>query len=198
MWSAHAISNTIILLLIVIINNASAVLENAVYDKANNSRFPRKGDVEFMCSGPPCQGHSRLNSFCNGDNALVNNAKTAACQSYLNFYRSKFFLMENVQGMFLAKNGTIFKPVSFHFVLSEKINLLNAIAHICSAKSLMEKVANFVRQNCCTLVETAAWKDQSKRNPKPISRCLQMFKINNNINNREFLCPNILIFVWIV
>jgi hypothetical protein len=27
---------------------------------------------------------------------------------------------------------------------------------------------------------------------------LQMFKINNNINNREFLCPNILIFVWIV
>jgi hypothetical protein len=37
----------------------------------------------------------------------------------------------------------------------------HTVAQISSAKLLMEKVANFVRQNRCTLVETVVWKGQT-------------------------------------
>ncbi|KZP00453.1 S-adenosyl-L-methionine-dependent methyltransferase [Calocera viscosa TUFC12733] len=59
--------------------------------------LPRRGEVEIIIGGPPCQGFSRLNSFATATdirNSLVGNAL-----SYVDFYKPRFVLLENVEAL---------------------------------------------------------------------------------------------------
>ncbi|KAF8503256.1 S-adenosyl-L-methionine-dependent methyltransferase [Russula emetica] len=70
-------------------------------DKTPLPPLPKPGEVDLICGGPPCQGFSQANRHPQPDdprNSLVCNML-----SYVEFYRPKFFLLENVLGLLIHK-----------------------------------------------------------------------------------------------
>ncbi|KAL6071809.1 Cytosine-specific methyltransferase [Balamuthia mandrillaris] len=65
--------------------------------------LPPKGELDFIYCGPPCQGFSGINRFKKADDVL--NSLIAATLSYVDYYRPRYFLLENVRGMISFKLG---------------------------------------------------------------------------------------------
>ncbi|KAJ1651493.1 hypothetical protein IWQ61_007957 [Dispira simplex] len=65
--------------------------------------MPPPGAVGFIYCGPPCQGFSGINRFPKADD--IKNTLVTTSLSYVDFYRPRFFLLENVQGMVHFKLG---------------------------------------------------------------------------------------------
>lgn len=65
--------------------------------------LPAPGEVDFLCGGPPCQGYSGMNRFNKGTWSLVQNSMVMAYLSYADFYRPRYFLLENVRN-FVSHN----------------------------------------------------------------------------------------------
>eukprot|EP00798_Chlamydomonas_sp_ICE-L_P026223 gene26223-11957_t len=65
--------------------------------------LPLPGEVDFMMGGPPCQGYSGMNRFNKGNWSLVQNSMVMAYLSYCDFYRPRYFLLENVRN-FVSHN----------------------------------------------------------------------------------------------
>ncbi|KAJ1926787.1 hypothetical protein IWQ60_003489 [Tieghemiomyces parasiticus] len=59
--------------------------------------MPHPDDVDFIYCGPPCQGFSGANRFPKADD--IKNTLITTSLSYVDFYRPRFFLLENVYGM---------------------------------------------------------------------------------------------------
>jgi len=65
--------------------------------------LPLPGEVEFIMGGPPCQGYSGMNRFNKGNWSMVQNSMVMAYLSYADFYRPRYFLLENVRN-FVSHN----------------------------------------------------------------------------------------------
>ncbi|KAI8141958.1 S-adenosyl-L-methionine-dependent methyltransferase [Fennellomyces sp. T-0311] len=65
--------------------------------------MPKPGDVDFIYCGPPCQGFSVMNRFKKPDE--IKNTLVCTALSYVDFYKPKYFLLENVQGLIIHKLG---------------------------------------------------------------------------------------------
>ncbi|XP_063841265.1 LOW QUALITY PROTEIN: DNA (cytosine-5)-methyltransferase PliMCI-like [Scylla paramamosain] len=72
-------------------------------------RLPQKGDVEMLCGGPPCQGFSGMNRFNSRQYSLFKNSLVASYLSYCDYYRPRFFLLENVRNFVSYKCGLVLK-----------------------------------------------------------------------------------------
>lgn len=59
----------------------------------------QKGEVEVVSAGNPCQGYCIANKYCQTDQSLRNNSMVASVLTYIDFYRPKYAIMENVLGM---------------------------------------------------------------------------------------------------
>lgn len=57
------------------------------------------GDVEVICAGSPCQGFSLANPKKGNEGGLLNESMVASVLAFIDFYRPKYALMENVKGM---------------------------------------------------------------------------------------------------
>ncbi|GJE87065.1 BAH and Dcm domain-containing protein [Phanerochaete sordida] len=68
-------------------------------DKKPLPPMPKPGDVDFICGGPPCQSFSGANRLKKIDDIRT----TLVCNmlSYVEFYRPKYFLLENVTGLLI-------------------------------------------------------------------------------------------------
>ena len=77
--------------------------------KESTSKWPRKGEVDLLCGGPPCQGFSLLNSFSEGDAARFKNSLISTYLSYCDFFRPKYFILENVKNFAQFGNGQILR-----------------------------------------------------------------------------------------
>lgn len=107
-------------------------------EKTNSlgQKLPQKGDVEMLCGGPPCQGFSGMNRFnsrtysafknslvvsylrcvmdrrpyseCEAAVILVHSLFSLPC-SYCDYYRPKFFLLENVRNFVSFKSSMVLK-----------------------------------------------------------------------------------------
>lgn len=64
---------------------------------------PMPGDVDFISAGSPCQGFSSLNVRKNNEKGLKNQSLVASVAAYVDFYRPKYGLLENV--MTMAQKG---------------------------------------------------------------------------------------------
>ncbi|KAH7382911.1 hypothetical protein BKA64DRAFT_749024 [Cadophora sp. MPI-SDFR-AT-0126] len=64
---------------------------------------PLPGEVDFISAGSPCQGFSNLNNEPNNEKGLKNQSLIASVAAYIDFYRPKYGILENVLSM--AKSG---------------------------------------------------------------------------------------------
>ena len=80
-----------------------AAQECAALDEAQRAALPAPGEVDFICGGPPCQGYSGMNRFNKGNWSMVQNSMVMAFLSYADFYRPRYFLLENVRN-FVSHN----------------------------------------------------------------------------------------------
>ncbi|KAG9232357.1 hypothetical protein BJ875DRAFT_405092 [Amylocarpus encephaloides] len=67
--------------------------------------IPAPGEVDFIAAGSPCQGFSLLNPVANNDNGLRNQSLVASVAAYVDFYRPKYGLLENVLNMAQKGDG---------------------------------------------------------------------------------------------
>ncbi|KAG2429217.1 hypothetical protein HXX76_010987 [Chlamydomonas incerta] len=61
-------------------------------------RLPLPGQVELLVGGPPCQGFSGLNKHRGDGSSLQKNSLVGSYLSYCDFYRPRYFVLENVMG----------------------------------------------------------------------------------------------------
>ncbi|GAX75038.1 hypothetical protein CEUSTIGMA_g2482.t1 [Chlamydomonas eustigma] len=69
----------------------------------DRAALPLPGQVEFIMGGPPCQGYSGMNRFNKSNWSLVQNSMVMSFLSYCEFYRPRYFLLENVRN-FVSHN----------------------------------------------------------------------------------------------
>lgn len=65
----------------------------------------RKGELDILVGGPPCQGFSSIRPFRSSNEDDPRNTLFEEYASYVNFFRPKFFILENVTGLATHKNG---------------------------------------------------------------------------------------------
>ncbi|TVY49256.1 DNA (cytosine-5)-methyltransferase [Lachnellula occidentalis] len=65
----------------------------------NSNLIPSPGDVEFISAGSPCQGFSILNNHRDAEKGLRNQSLVASVAAYIDFYRPKYGVLENVLNM---------------------------------------------------------------------------------------------------
>ncbi|CAL1301280.1 unnamed protein product [Larinioides sclopetarius] len=72
-------------------------------------RLPQKGEVECLTGGPPCQGFSGMNRFNSREYSCFKNSLVVTYLSYCDFYRPRFFILENVRNFVSFKKSMILK-----------------------------------------------------------------------------------------
>ncbi|KAB8293434.1 hypothetical protein EYC80_007749 [Monilinia laxa] len=66
-------------------------------------KIPLPGDVDVISGGSPCQGFSKMNANKSSEQSLRNQSLVASVAAYIDFYRPKYGLLENVLSM--ARKG---------------------------------------------------------------------------------------------
>ena len=93
-------------------DDCNLLLRRAIEGTTHNEkgqRIPAQGEVDLMCGGPPCQGFSQMNRFTNREYSQFKNSLVATYLSYCDFYRPRFFILENVRNFASFKKGMVLK-----------------------------------------------------------------------------------------
>ena len=83
--------------------------DNDPLQPKSKQRIPSKGEVELLCGGPPCQGFSLLNSFTSNDYSRFKNSLISSYLSYCDYYRPKYFILENVKNFAAFNSGQVLR-----------------------------------------------------------------------------------------
>ncbi|ESZ94088.1 hypothetical protein SBOR_5508 [Sclerotinia borealis F-4128] len=75
------------------------LLAHAFKGNPRKLKIPLPGDVDVILAGSPCQGFSRMNTNKGNDQGLRNQSLIASVAAYIDFYRPKYGLLENVLNM---------------------------------------------------------------------------------------------------
>uniref|UniRef100_A0A2H1WNZ3 DNA (cytosine-5)-methyltransferase n=1 Tax=Spodoptera frugiperda TaxID=7108 RepID=A0A2H1WNZ3_SPOFR len=97
---------------IVFHEDCNALLKEAMSGathSTNGLRLPMQGEVELLCGGPPCQGFSGMNRFNSREYSNFKNSLVASYLSYCDYYRPKYFILENVRNFVAFKKGMVLK-----------------------------------------------------------------------------------------
>lgn len=81
------------------------------YRAADGQRMPSKGEVDIMCGGPPCQGFSLLNIHKEREYSKFKNSLIPTYLSYCDYYRPRFYILENVRNLVANENGMVLKLI---------------------------------------------------------------------------------------
>lgn len=96
----------------VFVEDCNHLLKLAMSGNTKNNKdqsIPQKGEVEFICGGPPCQGFSGMNRFNSGQYSLFKNSLIVSFLSYIDYYRPRYFVMENVRNFVSFKRSMVLK-----------------------------------------------------------------------------------------
>lgn len=63
----------------------------------------------MLCGGPPCQGFSGMNRFNSRTYSKFKNSLVVSFLSYCDYYRPRFFLLENVRNFVSFKRSMVLK-----------------------------------------------------------------------------------------
>ncbi|CAG8627269.1 14324_t:CDS:10 [Funneliformis mosseae] len=111
---------------VVLINESvNKILANVMRNE-NNQNLPKKGEVDIILAGSPCQGFSRINKHQDSDRSIANNSLVASVASFVDFYRPRFLLLENVATI-QRKSGCLLE-IGYQI----KVGLISAIQQGCA------------------------------------------------------------------
>ncbi|KAL2069986.1 hypothetical protein VTL71DRAFT_14666 [Oculimacula yallundae] len=65
--------------------------------------LPARGEIDFIYGGCPCPGYSGANRFPQDED--IKNSLLVVTLSYVDYYRPKYFLLENVKGLLTHRLG---------------------------------------------------------------------------------------------
>ena len=71
--------------------------------------LPQKGEVDLLVGGPPCQGFSALNRWNKGIYSKFKNSLIVSYLAYCDYYRPRFFILENVRNFVSFHNSMILR-----------------------------------------------------------------------------------------
>ncbi|KAI9723628.1 MAG: hypothetical protein M1812_000928 [Candelaria pacifica] len=75
----------------------------------------KRGEVDFISAGSPCQGFSNANQNKKSQQSLQNSSMVSSVAAFIDFYRPKYALLENVTAMASrgkkSKEGTVFSQL---------------------------------------------------------------------------------------
>ncbi|KAK2987011.1 hypothetical protein RJ640_024909 [Escallonia rubra] len=91
------------------ISTSEAAELAAKLDKKEINNLPRPGQVDFINGGPPCQGFSGMNRFNQSAWSKVQCEMILAFLSFVDYFRPKFFLLENVRNFVSFNKGQTFQ-----------------------------------------------------------------------------------------
>ena len=74
-------------------------------------KAPSKGEVDMIVGGPPCQGFSVLNNFKEQEYSKFKNSLIPTFLSFCDYYRPRYFLLENVRNLVANENGMVLKLI---------------------------------------------------------------------------------------
>ena len=77
----------------------------------NGERMPQKGEIDLILGGPPCQGFSGMNRFGDRMHSLFKNSLIVSFLSFVDYYRPKYFIFENVRHFSILKSSIFLKLV---------------------------------------------------------------------------------------
>ncbi|KAM7528630.1 hypothetical protein LguiB_032040 [Lonicera macranthoides] len=81
----------------------------AKLDEKKINDLPRPGQVDFINGGPPCQGFSGMNRFNQSTWSKVQCEMILSFLSFAEYFRPKFFLLENVRNFVSFNKGQTFR-----------------------------------------------------------------------------------------
>ncbi|XP_020872430.1 DNA (cytosine-5)-methyltransferase 3 [Arabidopsis lyrata subsp. lyrata] len=81
----------------------------AKLDESQKSILPLPGQVDFINGGPPCQGFSGMNRFSDRSWSKVQCEMILAFLSFADYFRPKYFLLENVKKFVTFNKGRTFQ-----------------------------------------------------------------------------------------
>lgn len=88
-------------------------LLNGLEEGDGGGTLPEPGEVELLCAGPPCQGFSALNRFTKRSFSVFKSSQVATALSFCDYYRPKYFLLENVRNFATYEGGMVLKLTLF-------------------------------------------------------------------------------------
>ncbi|KAL9324266.1 hypothetical protein ACSQ67_009123 [Phaseolus vulgaris] len=81
----------------------------AKLDEEEISSLPMPGQVDFINGGPPCQGFSGMNRFNQSSWSKVQCEMILAFLSFADYFRPRYFLLENVRNFVSFNKGQTFR-----------------------------------------------------------------------------------------
>ncbi|RDY07106.1 DNA (cytosine-5)-methyltransferase 1, partial [Mucuna pruriens] len=78
-------------------------------DEKEISSLPMPGQVDFINGGPPCQGFSGMNRFNQSSWSKVQCEMILAFLSFADYFRPRYFLLENVRNFVSFNKGQTFR-----------------------------------------------------------------------------------------
>lgn len=78
-------------------------------DEKDLSNLPLPGQVDFINGGPPCQGFSGMNRFNTSTWSKVQCEMILAFLSFADYFRPRYFLLENVRNFVSFNKGQTFR-----------------------------------------------------------------------------------------
>ncbi|KAI8532023.1 hypothetical protein RHMOL_Rhmol11G0180800 [Rhododendron molle] len=91
------------------ISTSEAAELAAKLDEKEITNLPRPGQVDFINGGPPCQGFSGMNRFNQSTWSKVQCEMILAFLSFADYFRPKYFLLENVRNIVSFNKGQTFR-----------------------------------------------------------------------------------------
>ena len=77
--------------------------------KHGNITLPKKEELDILVGGPPCQGFSIMNNFNDREYSRIKNSQISTFLSILDFYRPRYFILENVRNLANFNGNMVFK-----------------------------------------------------------------------------------------
>ncbi|KAK7314847.1 hypothetical protein VNO77_33375 [Canavalia gladiata] len=91
------------------ISTSEAAELAAILDEKEISSLPMPGQVDFINGGPPCQGFSGMNRFNQSSWSKVQCEMILAFLSFADYFRPRYFLLENVRNFVSFNKGQTFR-----------------------------------------------------------------------------------------
>ncbi|KAK8921992.1 DNA (cytosine-5)-methyltransferase 1A [Platanthera zijinensis] len=91
------------------ISTSEAAELAAKLDEEKRTNLPMPGQVDFINGGPPCQGFSGMNRFNQSTWSKVQCEMILAFLSFAEYFRPRFFLLENVRNFVSFNKGQTFR-----------------------------------------------------------------------------------------